>query len=115
MVATVGVVWTIGIATYTFIWNYFWSWAKEPENREKPGARGSMKQNLVVYCAYLLIGFFSAFSIYLSTSVLASGQREGLSFAWNFFLLVVLGHLFLFSFEIATSIWKVVGLIQGRE
>jgi len=115
MSASVGVVWAIGFAVYEFIWNYFWSWAKHPENRKERSARISFWQHLIVFNAYLVLGLLAFYSIYVSGGVLLSGEREGLPSAWSYFLATVVGYVVLFTFEIGTSILSVTHLIRERD
>ena len=115
MIATVGVVWAIGFAVYEFIWGYFWSWAKDPENRNVRPARISFWQHLIIFIAYLALGLLAFYSIYVSGSVLLSGEHEGLPSAWSYFLATLMGYVALFTFEIGTSILKVARLINGRD
>lgn len=118
MIATVGVVWAIGFAAYTFVYGYFQqvhlkeavSMADDPaypalkhgEKRLHMVCR--LRRNRNVYWTFILAGFAAILSISASAFALAYDSSDLLIWAKLGFGGAVGLHLLVFSREILSSV-----------
>ena len=118
MIATVGVVWTIGFAAYTFIYGYFQqvhlkeavSMADDPAYPAQKHAEKRLqmvcrlRRNRNVYWTFILAGFGALLSIGASAFTFAYDSLDLLIWAKVAFGGTIGIHLFIFSREILSSI-----------
>ncbi len=112
-IGTVGALWALGVAIYTFVYNYLQSWAGPTRVRgaQDPLAQPEVDSRLQnyngVFRGYLAVGLLSLYTILFSFYALVFDAAKAEALARWLFLLTLLGYGFLFSLEILTSIWYV--------
>ena len=109
MIAAIAVVWSIGVATYWSVWNYFYSWSNRFRGvvGPRPLVRWRYWQNLGVFVMYAVAGAAAFASILVSGFALLRDSPAALPLAWNAFAVALGVHFGLFTFEILTSILHV--------
>jgi len=113
IIGTVGALWAIGVAIYTFVYNYLQSWAGPTRRRDAedpllhPDADGRLREYKKVFWGYMVMGLLSSYTILFSFYAVVYDVAKAEVLARWLFSTVLVGYGVLFSLEILTSIWYV--------